>query len=58
MSTICEDADRRDEQAALEKAVYVAIGTNLDGKKDVLGIWLGASETSKYWLSVLNGLKS
>jgi transposase-like protein len=41
-----------------KKAAYVAIGTDLDGKKDVLGIWLGASESSKYWISVLNGLKS
>ncbi len=45
MSTICEDAGRRNEQAALEKAAYVANGTDLDGKKDVLGIWLGARET-------------
>jgi transposase-like protein len=36
----------------------VAIGTDLEVKKDVLGIWLRASESSKYWLSVLNGLKS
>jgi transposase-like protein len=36
----------------------VAVGTDLEGKKDVLGIWLGASESSKYWLSVLNGLRN
>lgn len=48
----------RDNGVVTKKAAYVAIGTDLDGKKDVLGIWLGASETSKYWLSVLNGLKS
>jgi putative transposase len=48
----------RDNGIVTQKAVYVAIGTDLDGKKDVLDIWLGASEPSKYWLSVLNGLKS
>lgn len=48
----------RDNGVVTKKAAYVAIGTDLDGKKDVLGIWLGASESSKYWLSVLNGLKS
>lgn len=48
----------RDNGMVTKKAAYVAIGTDLDGKKDVLGIWLGASESSKYWLSVLNGLKS
>ena len=48
----------RDNGIVTKKAAYVAIGTDLDGKKDVLGIWLEASESSKYWLSVLNGLKS
>lgn len=41
-----------------KKAAYVTIGTDLEGKKDVLDIWLGASESSKYWLSVLNGLRN
>ena len=48
----------RDNGIVTKKAAYVAIGTDLDGKKDVLGIWLGASESAKYWLSVLNGLKN
>lgn len=47
-----------EEGMVVSKAAYIAIGTNLDGKKDVLGIWLGASEGSKYWLGVLNGLKA
>lgn len=41
-----------------KKAAYVAIGTDLESKKDVLGIWLSASESAKYSLSVLNGLKN
>ena len=48
----------RDNGIVTKKAAYVAIGTDLEGKKDVLGIWLGANESSKYWLSVLNGLKN
>jgi len=48
----------REEGMVVKKAVYIAIGTDLEGKKDVLGIWVGATESSKYWLGVLNGLKS
>ena len=48
----------RENGIVTKKAAYVAIGTDLDGKKDVLGIWLGTSESSKYWLSVLSGLKN
>ena len=48
----------RESGIVTKKAAYVAIGTDLEGRKDVLGIWLGTSESSKYWLSVLNGLKS
>ena len=48
----------RDNGIVTKKAAYVAIGTDLEGKKDVLGIWLGANESAKYWLSVLNGLKN
>jgi transposase-like protein len=48
----------REEGVVVKKAAYIAIGTDLEGKKDVLGIWLGATESSKYWLGVLNGLKS
>jgi transposase-like protein len=48
----------RDEGIVVKKAVYIAVGTDLEGKKDVLGIWVGATESSKYWLGVLNGLKN
>ena len=48
----------RDNGIVTKKSAYVAIGTDLEGKKDVLGIWLGASESAKYWLAVLNGLKN
>ena len=48
----------REEGTVVKKAVYIAIGTDLEGKKDVLGLWVGATESSKYWLGVLNGLKN
>ena len=48
----------REEGVVVKKAVYIAIGTDLEGKKDVLGLWVGAIESSKYWLGVLNGLKN
>ncbi len=47
----------REEGVVVTKAAYIAIGIN-DGYKDVLGIWLGASEGAKYWLGVLNELKA
>jgi transposase-like protein len=48
----------REEGVVVKKAIYIAVGTDIDGKKDVLGLWVGATESSKYWLGVLNGLKS
>jgi len=48
----------RENGMVVKKAVYIGIGTDLEGRKDVLGIWIGATESAKYWLSVLNGLKS
>lgn len=48
----------RDEKQIVNKAAYVAIGVNMDGEKDVLGLWIGGNETSKFWLSVLNDLKT
>jgi transposase-like protein len=43
----------REEGVVVRKAVYIAIGTDMDGMKDVLGLWVGATESSKYWLGVL-----
>jgi len=48
----------REEGVVVKKAVYIAVGTDLEGRKDVLGLWVGATESSKYWLSVLSGLKN
>lgn len=44
--------------AIVNKAAYMVIGIYLDGNKDVLGMWIGENETSKFWLSVLNDLRN
>ncbi len=46
------------EPKVLKKAVYVAIGVKIDGTKEVLGLWIGANESSKYWLSVLTEIRN
>lgn len=48
----------REEKQIVIKAAYVVLGVNMDGEKEVLGIWVGANESSKFWLSVLNDLKN
>jgi putative transposase len=48
----------RHEGRVENRAVYVAVGINLDGKKDVLGLWTGATEGAKFWLSVLTELRN
>jgi len=50
--------DVKEDGCYRKKTVYVIIGVNLDGRKELLGLWIGENETSKYWLSVLNDLKS
>ncbi len=48
----------RSEGQIVRKAVYIAIGINLEGKKSVLGMWVGENESAKFWASVLNNLKN
>ena len=38
----------------VKKAVYIAIGIDLNGRKDVLGMWVGENESAKFWATVLN----
>ena len=47
----------RSEGQIIKKAVYIAIGINMDGQKEVLGMWVGENESAKFWLSVLNSIK-
>lgn len=46
----------RCEGRVVKRAVYIAIGINMDGHKDVLGMYVGENESAKYWLSIMNGL--
>jgi transposase-like protein len=48
----------RDEHIIKKMAVYVIIGISSEGRKEVLTIQIGETESSKYWLSVLNDLKN
>jgi len=42
----------------LSRAAYIVLGANIDGYKDILSITVGANETSKFWLGILNDLKN
>jgi putative transposase len=48
----------RDNGQTVKKAIYIAMAIDCEGMKDVLGIWVGENESSKYWLSVLTELKN
>ena len=48
----------KEDHRYVTKAAYVVLGITMDGRKDILGVWIGEHESSKFWLSVLNGLKS
>lgn len=47
----------RNEGRIVKRAVYIAIGIDMEGHKDVLGMYVGQNESAKFWLSILNGLK-
>ena len=44
----------RQDGIVIKKAVYILIGINLRGEKEVLGFWIGENESSKFWLNILN----
>ncbi len=48
----------RDNHTIINKAVYIAIGVNMEGKKELLGIWVGKNEGSKFWMQVVTELKN
>ena len=48
----------RKEGTVVRKAVYIGIGTDLDGRKDVLGLWVGGMDSAKYWMGMLMSLKN
>jgi transposase-like protein len=47
----------RDEGTVRNKAVYLALGIDATGRKDVLGLWIEHTESAKFWLKVFNDLK-
>lgn len=48
----------REDGHILNRAAYVVLGIDIDGNKDILGIWIGENESSKFWLGVLTELKN
>jgi len=48
----------RENQQVIKKSLYLALGVDLQGHKDLLGIWVSENEGAKFWLSVLTDLRS
>lgn len=48
----------RDEHRIVTKAAYICLGIDMEGYKDILGIWIGEAEGAKFWLGVCNDLKN
>jgi len=48
----------RDEHRIVTKAAYICMGIDMEGYKDILGIWIGEAEGAKFWLSVCNDLSN
>jgi len=54
----CIHVKVRDAGAVRTKAVYLAIGVNMEGHKEVLGLWIAQTEGAKFWLQVVTELKT
>ncbi len=54
----CIHVKARDSGAVRVKAVYLALGINLAGEKELLGIWIAQTEGAKFWLQVVTELKN
>ena len=48
----------RENSKVINKTIYLAVGLNRGGKKEVLGMWLGKNESAAFWLGVLTDLKA
>jgi len=48
----------RQDKRVINKAVYIALGINLNGEKEVLGLWIQENEGAKFWMSVLTELQT
>jgi len=54
----CIHVKVRDAGSVRAKAVYLAIGVNMDGHKEVMGLWIAQTEGAKFWLAVVTELKN
>ena len=54
----CIHAKVRDAGSVRTKAIYLAIGINMEGHKEILGLWIAQTEGAKFWLSVVTELKN
>ena len=48
----------RQDRQVINKAIYLALGVNMEGHKELLGLWLSENEGAKFWLSVLTELQN
>lgn len=48
----------RDNMRVINKSVYLALGVNMEGRKDLLGLWMSETEGARFWLSVMTELKT
>lgn len=48
----------KQDKRVINKAIYLALGINVEGKKELLGMWISENEGSKFWLSVLTELQN
>jgi len=48
----------RDNLRVINKSIYLALGVNMEGKNELLGLWMSDNEGAKFWLSVLTELKN
>ncbi len=48
----------RENSKVINKTMYIAVGLRRDGKKEVLGLWLGKNESAAFWMSVLTDIKA
>ena len=48
----------RENSRIINKTIYIAVGLRRDGRKEILGLWLGKNESSAFWMSVLTYMKA
>lgn len=48
----------RENSRIINKTIYIAVGLRKDGRKEILGLWLGKNESSAFWMSVLTDIKA